>query len=99
MLLRPRFLGLGVELEGEIDRRIDEAGDGGEGDDELGRSLAEAQTNHEDGFAHLQMPKAVLDDDGHIVGEALGEMLGNVDADGAGLEGDRSEKHTWNYSQ
>ena len=30
--------------------------------------------------AHLEVPEAVLDDDGHLVGEFLGEVAGDVDA-------------------
>src|SRR3712207_1421255 len=43
MLLYRRFLRPGVELEREIDRRILEAGDSGEGDEQLGGSLVERE--------------------------------------------------------
>src|SRR3954468_4321230 len=88
VLLRARSLGLGLELEREIDRGIDEAGDRREGDDEARRRLVEAEADLEAVVADLEIPEAVLDDDRHLVREALGKMLGNVDAGGSGLEGD-----------
>jgi histidine triad (HIT) family protein len=54
-----------------------------------GRRLVEAdRPTSKPSSLDLQVPEAVLDDDRHLVGKALGEMLGDVDARRAGLEGD-----------
>src|SRR5687768_11517609 len=88
MGLRSALLGLGLELEREIHRRVDEAGDRGEGYHQPGRRLVEAEPDLEAVVADLQVPEAVLDDDGHLVRKALGEMLRDIDPGRGGLEGD-----------
>src|SRR5687767_8558658 len=58
--LRPALLGLGLELEREIHRRVDEAGDRREGYDQPRRRLVEAEADLEAVVADLQVPEAVL---------------------------------------
>ncbi len=78
----------GLELEAEIHRRIDEGGDGGEGNLQLGRTLVEAEVHGEALFVHLQVPELVLQHDGHLVGKAFAQILADGDARGPGLESD-----------
>ena len=52
------------------------------------RLLVEAEADLEPILLDLQVTEAVLDDDGHLVREALRQVLWNVDSGGAGLEGD-----------
>src|SRR3546814_6047394 len=50
--------------------------------------LIERQPHLEPVLAHAQIPIAVLDDDGHFLGEAFQQVAGNVHAGRAGAEGD-----------
>src|SRR5688500_17384589 len=77
-----------LELQAEVDSRIDEVGDRGKGHMERRRNAAERQADAERILLDLQVPEAVLEDDGHLVREALGEMLRNADARHARLERD-----------
>src|SRR3954471_1480588 len=86
--LRAGFLDLRLELEREIDSGIDEAGDGGKGDDQPRRRLVEREADLEPVLADLEVPEAVLDDDGHLVREAFGQVARYVDARRMGLERD-----------
>ena len=79
---------IGLEFQAEIDRRIDEIGHRGEGHDQGRRHAAEAEADRKLLIVDLEVPEAVLDDDRHLVGEALDQMLGDRNARHAGLEGD-----------
>src|SRR3546814_10852949 len=66
---------------------------------QLGRHLIERQSHLEPVFVDLQVPIAILDDDRHLVGKALQQMLWDIHAGRARAEGDvemmgRSEEHT-----
>ena len=63
----------GVELQAEIDRRIDELGDRRIGHHQRRGNLVEAEPDAELVFAHLQIPELVLEHDGHLIGETLAE--------------------------
>ena len=78
----------GLELEPEIDRRIDELRDRGIGDVEFGGNLVERQADGKAILAHVQVPELVLQHDGHLVGETLAQIRRNRDTRGMGLEGD-----------
>ena len=71
MLLGRRLGGIGLEGQRELDRGIVELGDRGERDAERRRHSAEGQADREDIVFDLQVPEAVLDDDRHLVREAL----------------------------
>src|SRR5688500_815128 len=71
---------LRLEGELEVDRRILEAGDRGERDDELRRRLVEAQADLEAVVVDLEIPEAVLDDDRHLIRKAIGKVLRDRDA-------------------
>lgn len=88
MLVEFAFIGLGLELEREIHRRIVEAGDRGKGDAQLCGSLIEAQSYLEPVLADLEIPESILNDNRHFVGKPVGKMLRHLDAGGGGLEGD-----------
>src|SRR5581483_944160 len=77
-----------LEGEGELDGWIVELGDRSERHVEGRGDTAERQTNGESVFLHLEVPEAVLDDDGHLVGEFLDQVLRNRDPGKPGLEGD-----------
>src|ERR1043165_6090952 len=87
VLVERTLVALRLELQREIDRRVDEAGNRRERDREPRRRLVEGKADLEAVVAYLQIPEAVLDDDGHLVGEALGEVPRDVDPGRAGLEG------------
>src|SRR3546814_2336958 len=92
-----------LELQSEIDRRIDEGGDRGIGDRQQRRRLVERQADAEMILLDAEVPKTVLQHDRHFVGEFGDQMRGDVDPGGLCLEGDiemmlagqaRSEEHT-----
>src|SRR5690606_22919728 len=78
----------GVELQPEVDRRVDEGRDCREGNLQLGRDLVEAQSDLEAVIVDRQIPELVLQDDRHLVREALAQMLRYMHVGRAGLEGD-----------
>src|SRR5690606_7822898 len=77
-----------LELQPEIDRRIDERGDRRERDHQLGRDLVEAQPDRKAVLVDRQVPELVLQHDRHFVGKAFAQVLGDGYARRAGLEGD-----------
>ena len=88
MILMHGFGGIGLELEAEIDRRVDEIGDRRERNPQGRRHAAERQADREGVLFDLQVPEAVLDYDRHLFGKAIGEVLGDRNAGHAGIEGD-----------
>src|SRR5262245_47598693 len=80
--------GIGLELQAEVDRRVDEIGHRGERYDQGRGHAAKAQSDRKFMVGDLQIPEAVLDDDGHLVGESLDQMLGYRNTRHAGLERD-----------
>ena len=72
--------GIGLEGQRELDRRIVELGDRRERHVQRRRNAAERQADGEAVVLDLQVPEAVLDDDRHLVREALEQMLGDRDA-------------------
>src|SRR3546814_15732982 len=75
--------------------RINEIGDCGKRHSKAGRDAAERQADGEGTLLDLQIPEAVLNDDGHLLGEALDQMLCDFNPGHPGLEGDvtmRSEE-------
>jgi imidazoleglycerol-phosphate dehydratase len=87
MWLRPG-IGLDVELEREIDAGVNEGGDCGEGDEELGGHLAEGQADLKMLGLYLQVPIFMLEDDGHFIGKTLHQVHRDGYARRAGFEGD-----------
>src|SRR3954447_5211182 len=79
-----------IRLEGqrELDGGVVELGDRRERHMQSRRYASEREANGESILFHLEVPEAVLDDDGHFVGEFLGEMLGDRNARQPRLEGD-----------
>src|SRR3546814_4566231 len=55
---------------------------------QLGRHLIERQSHLEPVFVDLQVPIEILDDDRHLVGKALQQMLWDIHAGRARAEGD-----------
>src|SRR3546814_17919010 len=77
-----------LELQPEIDRRIDECSDRSKRNGELGGDLVEAQPHRKSRFIHFQVPELVLQNDRHLVGEALAQAGRDRNAWRTGLEGD-----------
>jgi hypothetical protein len=85
---RRAFFDLGLELQREIDRRVDEGGHRRERNHQPRRHLIERQADLEAVVQHAQIPEPVLDDDRHLVGKALRQVARNLDPRSRGLEGD-----------
>ena len=66
-----------MEGEGELDRRIVELGYRCEGDVQGRGHSAEGQPYREGIVLDLEVPEAMLDDDGHLIREALHQVLGD----------------------
>src|SRR5690349_7199586 len=88
MLFRIALCAVGLELQAEIDCRIDEIGDGREWHGQRRRNPTEAEADRELVLADLEIPEAVLDDDRHLVRKALDQMLRDMHPRHLGLEGD-----------
>ncbi len=88
MRFGPAIARINMELQREVDRRIDECSDGRIRNNQMRRYLAERQTNLEMLGLDLQVPIFVLQHDGHLVGKALVQMRRDNNARGLGFEGD-----------
>ena len=77
-----------LEVQGEIDRGIDEGGDRHERDIQARRDAVESQPDLECIVMDLKVPKLVLQDDRHFVREARDQMLRDVDTGGTRFESD-----------
>ena len=62
-------------------------GDRAEGNFQLRRNLIEAQADGKAMISHFQFPELVLQNDRHLVREALAQMLWNGNTRRAGFEG------------
>src|SRR5947209_12882329 len=82
-----KLCGVRLKRERELDGRVVELGYRVEGHVESRRDASERQADGEIVLLNLQIPEAVLDDDGHLVREALEQMLWNGHSRHAGLEG------------
>ncbi len=84
------FLALGdfLELQAELHRRVEKAGDRLERNAELFRNAAERQADLEGALGHGQIPELVLQDDGHLLGILHAQPLRHPHALGVGVERD-----------
>ena len=77
-----------LELQAELHRRIEEAGDCLERNDQLFRNAAERQADLETLLVHRQIPELVLQDDGHFFRVLRAQAFGNAHAVAVGVERD-----------
>ena len=77
-----------LELQSELHRRIEEAVDRRKRNDELFGDAAEGKPDLEALLVYAQVPKLMLQDDGHLFRILRPQPVGNPHALGMGVEGD-----------
>ena len=88
MLLVRKFLCIRLESQRELDGRVMELSHGSEGNVKSRRYAAERQADREAVVLDLEVPEAVLDDDRHLVREALEQVFRDGDTRHPRLERD-----------
>jgi hypothetical protein len=79
---------LGLELQPELHRGVEEALDRGIGDDKLLEDVVEGELDRELRLAHLQVPELVLQDNRDLFGIFLPQAVRYLDLRMAGVERD-----------
>jgi hypothetical protein len=79
---------LHFEFQAKLHGRVDETGDGVEGNEQALRHIAERQADLEAALAHRQIPELVLENDGHFLRIFLAHALRQANARRFGPECD-----------